>query len=52
MIVKPDSRILIVEDESKLARLLADYLVAAGFNADCLGDGREVVPWVKTHSRT
>lgn len=40
-------RILIVEDEEKLARLLADYLIAAGFSADCLADGREVVSWVK-----
>ncbi|NTV94774.1 MAG: response regulator [Thiobacillus sp.] len=44
------ARILIVEDEAKLARLLADYLVAAGYEADCLGDGREVVPWVKAHA--
>ncbi|TCJ19763.1 response regulator [Parasulfuritortus cantonensis] len=43
------ARILVVEDEEKLARLLADYLVAAGYVADCLGDGREVVPWVKAH---
>ncbi|MDD5366070.1 MAG: response regulator [Gallionellaceae bacterium] len=44
------SRILIVEDEEKLARLLADYLVAAGYAADSLGDGREVVPWVKAQA--
>ena len=44
------NRILIVEDEEKLARLLADYLVAAGYAADCLGDGSEVAPWVKTHA--
>ncbi|MDD4882248.1 MAG: response regulator [Gallionellaceae bacterium] len=43
------SRILIVEDEEKLARLLADYLLAAGYAADCLGDGSEVLPWVKAH---
>lgn len=42
-------RILIVEDEEKLACLLADYLVAAGYAADCLGDGREVVSWVQAH---
>ncbi len=46
----PGSRILVVEDETRLAQLLADYLVAAGFAADCLGDGREVVPWVKAHT--
>jgi two-component system, OmpR family, response regulator BaeR len=43
-------RILVVEDEEKLARLLADYLIAAGFRADCLGDGREVVPWVEANT--
>jgi two-component system response regulator BaeR len=44
------TRILVVEDEAKLARLLADYLGAAGFEADTLGDGREVTPWVKSHA--
>lgn len=44
------ARILIVEDEARLAGLLADYLAAAGYAADCLGDGREVVPWVKAHA--
>jgi len=43
-------RILVVEDEEKLARLLADYLIAAGFRADCLGDGREVVPWIEANT--
>ena len=42
--------ILVVEDEEKLARLLADYLIAAGFRADCLGDGREVVPWIEANT--
>jgi len=46
----PGSRILIVEDEEKLARLIIDYLVAAGFSADCLGDGSDVVPWVKANA--
>ena len=32
--------ILIVEDEERLARLLADYLAAAGFDTHCIGDGR------------
>jgi two-component system response regulator BaeR len=50
MTIMPGSLILVVEDETKLARLVADYLVAAGFRADCLGDGREVVPWVKAHT--
>jgi two-component system response regulator BaeR len=41
--------ILIVEDEPKLARLLADYLAASGFETVCLADGSAVVPWVQTH---
>lgn len=41
--------ILIVEDEARLARLLADYLRAGGLPAHCLGDGREVLDWVRTH---
>ena len=41
------SRILIVEDEPKLAALVADYLRAAGFETECIADGREVVPAVK-----
>jgi two-component system response regulator BaeR len=41
------SRILIVEDEPKLAALEADYLKAAGFETHAIADGREVVPWVR-----
>lgn len=44
------ARILVVEDEARLAGLLADYLVAAGFAADCLDDGDAVVPWVKANA--
>ncbi|MGR9086958.1 MAG: response regulator [Gammaproteobacteria bacterium] len=40
-------RILIVEDEMKLARLEADYLDNAGFSCDILSDGLEVVPWLQ-----
>lgn len=40
-------RILIVEDEPKLASLLADYLSASGFEPFSLGNGTEVVPWVR-----
>ncbi|MCX4028250.1 response regulator [Spartinivicinus marinus] len=39
--------ILIVEDEVKLAKLLADYLQHAGFNPAMLHKGTEVVAWVK-----
>lgn len=42
------SRILIVEDEPKLAALEADYLRAAGYDTHCIGNGTDVVPWVRT----
>ena len=41
------SRILIVEDEPKLAALEADYLKASGYDTHIISDGREVVPWVR-----
>lgn len=41
------ARILIVEDEPKLAQLLADYLTTAGYHTQIVGDGREVVPALK-----
>lgn len=37
------TRILIVEDESKLAAVLQDYLQAAGYEVQCLADGTEVM---------
>lgn len=40
-------RILIVEDEARLASILADYLHAAGFATHWLGEGRGVVSWVR-----
>lgn len=43
----PQTRILIVEDEPKLAQLLADYLTSAGYHTQMVGDGREVVPALK-----
>ncbi len=41
--------ILVVEDEPKLASLLADYLKASGFEPFVLENGLEVVPWVREH---
>lgn len=38
------ARVLVVEDEPKLAALLADYLRAAGHEPECVADGREVLP--------
>jgi len=39
--------ILIVEDEPKLAQLLADYLTASGFATQVLDNGLDVVPSVQ-----
>lgn len=39
--------ILIVEDEPKLAALLADYLRAEGYNTATLADGMQVIPFVR-----
>lgn len=41
--------ILIVEDEPKLASLLSDYLRVFGFDPSCLGNGAEVLSWVREH---
>ncbi len=41
------ARILIVEDEPKLAQLLEDYLRASGYETDRVEDGRDVVPAVQ-----
>jgi two-component system, OmpR family, response regulator BaeR len=42
-------RILIVEDEPKLAELLRDYLVREGYEATVLDRGDVVEPWVKAN---
>jgi two-component system response regulator BaeR len=38
------AKVLIVEDELKIAELLADYFQQAGFESAIVGDGLEVVP--------
>jgi two-component system, OmpR family, response regulator BaeR len=38
------AKVLIVEDEGKIASLLADYFQQAGFASDIVGDGLEVIP--------
>jgi len=43
------NHILIVEDEAKLAKLQADYLQVAGFKTQCIDQGLEVMPWIKTN---
>ncbi|MBN9403300.1 MAG: response regulator [Burkholderiales bacterium] len=40
-------RILVVEDEPKLAEVLRTYLEAAGYEARCAGDGLEVMPLIE-----
>jgi two-component system response regulator BaeR len=42
-------RILIVEDEQKLASLLRDYLAQEGFEVSVLHRGDEVEDWVRGH---
>ena len=42
-------KILIVEDEPKLATLMQDYLTAAGHTSLCLDNGLHVVPAVRAH---
>jgi two-component system response regulator BaeR len=42
------ARILIVEDEPKLAALVGDYLAAAGYAWHWVADGREAVPAVRS----
>ena len=45
-----ENLILIVEDEPKLAALMHDYLVAAGYACLCLDNGLQVVPAVRAHN--
>ena len=40
-------KILVVEDEEKLTELMRDYLLQAGFEVFCMGNGLEVTPWVR-----
>ncbi len=43
-------RILVVEDEEKIAQLLLDYLNNSGYRGHWIADGTEVVAWVRQHS--
>jgi two-component system response regulator BaeR len=45
-----NGKILIVEDERKLAEVLSDYLKQSGFQTHCLGNGLKAVPWIREHS--
>ncbi|MDN3521715.1 response regulator [Halomonas ramblicola] len=44
-------RILIVEDEPKIARLVADYLAGSGFEPHHLDHGDAVLPWLEDTRR-
>jgi two-component system response regulator BaeR len=44
----PD-KILIVEDEPKLAQLLVDYLKQSGFETHVISDGQKALDWIKQH---
>ena len=44
------SRILVVEDEPKLAALEVDYLKSQGYDTHWIADGSEVVAWVRAHA--
>lgn len=46
-----NERILIVEDEPKIARLLADYLAGSDFASDHLAHGDDVIPWLEDRPR-
>jgi len=41
------TRILVAEDDPDIATLLAHYLRKAGFEADIVGSGREVIPRIR-----
>jgi two-component system response regulator BaeR len=45
--IRMNERVLIVEDEERLALLLSDYLKTSGFETHIIGDGREVLPYVR-----
>ncbi|MEM8498162.1 MAG: response regulator [Pseudomonadota bacterium] len=42
-------QVLVVEDEATLAELLADYLRQANYRVKVIGDGKQVIDWVKEH---
>lgn len=43
-------KILIVEDEPKLAQLLVDYLTKSDFQTQCIDNGLAVLPWVQDNT--
>ncbi len=45
-------KILIIEDEPKLAQLLVDYLQQSGFETHVIGDGQEALDWINQHHQS
>lgn len=43
------NKILIIEDETKLAQLLSDYLQPSGYETICIENGLDAINAVKTH---
>lgn len=43
------NKILIVEDDEKIATILAKYAQGSGYNHHIINDGAEVISWVKTN---
>ncbi|MCG8311890.1 MAG: response regulator [Pseudomonadales bacterium] len=43
-----EPKILIVEDEEKLAGILVDYLKQANYECHTISDGADVIPWLKS----
>ncbi len=41
------NKILIVEDDEKIAAILAKYAQGSGYNHHIINDGAEVISWVK-----
>ena len=50
MNTSPDQLVLIAEDESKLARVLVEYLVQAGLRTHVIDDGNKVIDWLRRQS--
>ncbi|WP_083006832.1 response regulator [Halomonas sp. GT] len=44
-----DASLLIVEDEPKIARLMADYLENNNFSPSIIANGNDVMPWLTQH---
>ncbi|NQY33498.1 MAG: response regulator [Alteromonadaceae bacterium] len=45
----PKNKVLIVEDEVKIASLLADYFLQAQFTPHCIHHGDKVIEWLKAN---